>query len=234
VTHTRFDLRASLGVADAEIVGAAYQEGSAYVLEDNLGLYRIDEQGNAERIYQLLPGLTDMAAVGDGRFAITMVNDGFMLDVEKQTFEQHFCYEPGWIGDRFAPTPTMQLTKSVAVDSRAGVIYAQPQTMDETNPENVLLAQVGVWDLATGLELEWHDLENVGYLAGGMVVESDRVLLLGRGDRIDRYRLDTGAMEPAYDLSSNGIDDVRGMALRDDGKLLVVDGRDDELVLVSN
>jgi hypothetical protein len=237
--ENRTDLRRALSADDVDVVGVAFDR-APYVLDAKLGLYRIETDGTGTRIVDLetlsaraplQESLTDLAAIGGGRFALTALNDGFVYDMESGAFEQHFCYEPGWIGDRFDPVPVVQSTHSVAVDAAGNRIYAQPQTLERDDRDEVLLSQVGVWDLETGTELEWYDVPDADFFAGGMMVERDHVVLLAEGDVIHRFDLLSGVMEPITQI--DGVSEIRGLAQNAEGKLLVLDGIADEVVMVA-
>lgn len=95
--------------ADADVVGVAMSpEGKRYILDRNSGLYELDASG--ARLVYITPDsieTTDVVALGFDRFAVTAVNDGFLLDLHNQSFERYFCYLPGDFVGVPGTTPTV-------------------------------------------------------------------------------------------------------------------------------
>jgi hypothetical protein len=150
-----------------------------------------------------------------------------MLQLQTLEFGRHFCYGPE-ILERMIPDAG-QITGAVGCDDLK--IYAQPQTFDE---EGFLIAsQVGVWDLASGMEREWYDLADIDYLAGGLVLWDERTLLLVRDDDVHTFDLETGALRERGSLRELGVLGADGLAYdRARGELLVLDGRINRLFSV--
>jgi len=232
------DLSVAMGVADATPVGVtvAPDTGDRYVLDEQHGLYRIDADGTAELVMALtdfpvadvLPqsNWTDIAALGDGIFALTALSDGYLLDIERNTLMQHFCYEPGW--EEWSSEE--QLTTSLGYDAATQSLFAQPRTqlvdMDGATP---LGAAVGVYDANLGGDApeSWYELQDDAFLATGLAVESSESLLFVEEDgSIHRFRVGS---QPVRLGALRTTVRVEGAAL-DDDVLLIVDAETDLLL----
>src|SRR4051794_14886165 len=89
------DLHVAIGAPDIKAVGVAVDPtGARYLLDETAGLYRLD--GDAATLVlplvdfpppnvPLTPPLTDLVALGEGRFAMTAIGDGFVLDLAHHT-----------------------------------------------------------------------------------------------------------------------------------------------------
>jgi hypothetical protein len=232
----RTDLRDAFA-DDAALVGvtADPSTGELFVLDASRGLYRFQIGEAPELVYDvrdapLLPSaFTDVAALGDGQFALTVVNDGFLLDLASGTLSQHFCDFP----DRPPEEPALsvseqyaregvavrQHTEAVAFSKEHGLLYAQPQTIDEqTNA--VLGSELAAFDAFTGEDLTWVSLPDSGLQAGGMVALGENVLL-GFPEQLWLVGNETSVM-----VASNadlGISRVDGMTLSSRNTLIVLD-----------
>ena len=119
----------------AKSLGEAVKTGKTCVLDDAAGLYRVAPDGTAALVRALAalptpdvpvrPPFTDVVALGDGRFALTAIGDGYLLDLGADTMRQYFCYEPGGF-----PEDEEQRTTAVTYDPVAARLYAQPRTFD--------------------------------------------------------------------------------------------------------
>ncbi len=235
------DLRATLGVADADVVGVSVDplSGQRYLLDRFAGIFELDEGGSATLVLAIdefptpdvLPQSlwTDFVAMGEGRFALTALSDGYLLDLEQDTMIEYFCYEPGdmlfW---------EQQLTHSVTFDHERGLLYAQPITFEEGGFEDpvALSSSVGAYSLEGGQPVSWFEMPERDFLAHGAAVDTDGSLLLGRDNEI--YRFDpSGAAEPQLLGVLSNVDRIEGLAVDAAANtLLVVDGGRDELVEV--
>ena len=235
------DLAAALDLADTDIVGVTVSpdEHRRYLLDRTRGLFELTDEGAAVSILPLsqfptpevavVGEFTDIAALGDERFALTATNNGFLLDLRAGIMVQHFCYLPP---EAEFEEPAYQVTHSLAYDSDAQMLYAQPQSFTEA--DDVLLdSQVGRFDGPSGQELAWFSAPDLEYLAGAIAIEDSATLLLGSGAEIDRYTIGL-TWSPAADLSSYGITDITGLAIdREADTLLVVDGPQGRLLELS-
>jgi len=235
------DLRATLAVVDADVVGVSIDplNGQRYLLDRFAGIFELDEDGSATLLRAIdefptpdvLPQSlwTDFVAMGEGRFALTALSDGFLLDLEQDTMVEYFCYEP-----EDMPFWEQQLTHSVTFDHGRGLLYAQPITFEEGGFEDpvALSSSVGAYSLEGGQPVSWFQLPEQDFLAHGAAIDDDGSLLLGRDNEI--YRFDpSGASEPQLLGVLSNVDRIEGLAV-DAAKntLLVVDGGRDELVEV--
>ncbi len=177
-----------------------------------------------------LPPVTDIVALGEGLFALTTRNMGYELDIATGGLTNHFCYLPGEeIRDEPPPQtvrPTAELSRCVAYDASANLIYAQPQTItDDRDAMEMLFSEVAVFDRTTGEELFFRNLDDAAFSAGGLVAMGDGELLYGERTRLLRGSFDSGDHEAVLDLRSVGIERIEGLALdRAGDALLVVDG----------
>ncbi len=232
------DLAALLGVEDASPVGitVAPDTGDRYVLDEVHGLFKLDDDG-ATRVRSLAEfpeadvwpqsAWTDIAALGDDRFAVTAQSDGYLLDIRANTLMQHFCYEPGW-GEW---ETSYELTTSLGYDPESNSIIAQPQsrTVDELG-ESVTGAAVGVYDANIGgaAPEPWLDLPDASFLATGMAVESVESILLVEDDGdIHRFTMDSHGPRLLGTLQQTS---RVGGATLDGDVLLVVDAETDQLI----
>mgnify|MGYP003376221967 CR=1 FL=1 len=233
----RIDLRAALAAADASPVGVAIDAaGARLVLDEQAGLYRVAADGQATLVralaalpdpgVQIRPPFTDLVALGDGRFALTAIGDGFLLDLAADTMRQYFCYEPGGF-----PEDQEQRTAAIAYDAAAGRLYAQPRTFDVDG--NFLRTEVASYDSTTGVDLSWRALPGE-FAAGGMVAPGGDVLLLGAGRQLHRYDFAAFALAPVEDLGRFGVTSIDGLAIDPVARtLVVVDRSRDELIEIA-
>lgn len=177
-----------------------------------------------------LPAVTDIVALGEGRFALTTRNMGYELDLATGGLTQHFCYLPGdEIREEPPPQttrPTAELSRSVAYDASANLLYAQPQTItDDGGAMEMLFSEVAVFDRVSGDELFFRNLDDAAFSAGGLVAMGDGELLYGERTRLLRGNFESGDHQAVLDLRAVGIERIEGLALdRTADALLVVDG----------
>lgn len=233
----RVDLRTAFAAADASPVGVAIDaDGARLVLDEQAGLYRIAPDGQATLVRSLAalpdpgvpirPPFTDVVALGEGRFALTAIGDGFLLDLPADTMRQYFCYEPGGF-----PEEQEQRTSAIAYDATAGRLYAQPRTFDGDG--NFLRTEVASYDSATGADLTWRALQGE-FSAGGMVALGGDALLLGAGRELHRYDGTTFVLSPIENLGRFGVTSIDGLAIDPIAHtLVVVDRSADELIEIA-
>jgi hypothetical protein len=233
-------LRDALGASDVDVVGVtiAPDTNKRYVLDAERGLFELGAEGataiaGLDRMIpdERLPesAFTDVAALGDDRFAMTALNDGFLLDLDENTFQRYFCYVPGIIEDEYQE-PIVQMTLSLTYDFETQLMYAQPQTFERDMNGDVLRSQIGKFSTQGGEGFGWLELDT-DFVAGGLTAMGEEQLMLGRDSKLYRYDLRTAAFIDEVELEGYGIDSIEAMA-RDpsSGRLLIVDGRSDQLV----
>ncbi len=233
--QSRVDLRLATGQADINPVAVTVTPdgNERFVFADDQGLYDIHEDGTATRVMDMAampnPGVeirlpfTDLVALGDDKFAITAIGDGFLLDTQAQTMALHFCYEPGFMPDDFT-----QRTDAVTYDAGKNQIIAQPQTFDGNS--DVIQSDIGYYDRASGVDRTWYPLD-VDFAAGGMAVGKAGELFLGAGDVLYQYDFDGNRAAVIDNLRRFDIGSIDGLAFDPtSNSLLVVDGSSDELV----
>lgn len=231
----RVDLRSELDIADASVVGVTVDpDGRRFVFDESAGLFELTATGSIA-IMRMVdmpdPGVvvelpyTDAAALGDDQFALTAIGDGFLLDTAENRQSLHFCYEPG-----FFPEEQRQAAFAVTYDRQRDVIYAQPQTF-ESGAQEAVSSDVGVYDRASGADIQWYRLPRSDFRAGGMMVAPDGQLVLGSGSSIYRFDVDTSELERLDRLDRYGVTAIEGLAVdMDAGTLLAIDSDSDQLV----
>jgi hypothetical protein len=238
------DLRAALGVIDAYVVGVtvAPDTGRRYLLDQFAGIFELEDDGSATLVRSpqefpvpdVLPASlwTDFVAMGEQRFALTALSDGYLLDLGEDTMTEYFCYEPD---DEELPWEQLQLTHSVAFDPDLGVLYAQPITFFDGSFDFplALSSSIGSYSLEGGQPTGWFNIADVDFLARGAAVDSDGTLLLGRDDQLFRFDPENNAA-PQLVATLPGVSRIEGLAVDlGRGELLVVDGDLDLLVTLS-
>jgi len=208
-------------------VAVVPETGQRLVLSSWGAIYELgDESG--EPIWMGVPltnpeaQFTDLAALDDGKLALTSWSDGYILDVATGELSLHFCYEPGW----WEPVGTdpIQLSFSVAHDRDAELIYAQPRTIDEGGFGPTTESFVASYDEAGGADLDWWAIDDLDFIAGGMVVlagETTR-LVMGANTELFVFDVESSEMTPVADLTSVDVVSIGGLALDADSDTLLV------------
>ena len=214
-----------------DLVGVAVDPdtGAVSVLDANEGLFRLEDGDliqtaspeTLQRDGEDLRPYTDVVAMGGGEFAVTVRNDGLLLNVPEQVTTQHFCYLPGSeVDEGFeGVTERSQLTHAVAYDAEGDVLFAQPQTFDGVD---VVGAQVGTYaGLEGGQPESWFEFKKEDISATAMAWDGDR-LLMAMGTELYSYTLGDDKPRRYVDLSELGLGGISGMAIRPDDTLVVV------------
>lgn len=233
----RVALTEALGRESVSITGVTLDPntGERYVLDAWSGIWRVD----GDRVEQTLAledfppadvsvwsEWYDFAAMGDGRFAMIAVGDGYLLDTEAETLSQWFCYEPGWMDPEFA-----QESHNLAYDPATDRIFSAPLTRDAD--WNVDRADVATFDGAGAGDLSWFPLAEVDQQFGGMALDPDGTVLLGFEDALFSYELGDTQLTPLGSLAEHGVQQIAGMTVDPaTGNLHVIDGADAELVVI--
>src|SRR6185436_11730908 len=114
--------------ADAKLTGVTVSpSGKTFVLDELSGLYEVGPS-QAKLVFGRAdlarlgadPSLafTDVAALGEQRFALTAENDGFLLDLEANSFSSYFCYLPSVTPAEPPPAPGSNQVVSVSTGYR--------------------------------------------------------------------------------------------------------------------
>lgn len=170
-------------------------------------------------------GFTDVVSLEDGELAITGTSDGFHLELGSGELRSHFCYEPGWFQEM--QNEPIQVSWAVGLDRDAGLLYAQPITIEEAGNGAVTGSYIASYDRAGGTDLSWWQLPSSEFRAGGLVVlpgAGPAQLLLGSGSRLYRFDTEAAELREAGDLSELGVGSIGALAI-DAGtqELLVLD-----------
>lgn len=230
------DLAEGMSLPEVALVGVTVNpdDNRRFVMDAAFGLYEVSPSGDVDEVLRMadfpvpqvgiIGSFTDITALGNDQFALTATNNGFLLDLQQNTLTQHFCYLPD------PSAAVTQVTRSLAFDRAAGLLYAQPQTFDNVSG-TVMESLVGQFDRGTGEDLAWFSLSDPDYSAGAIALEASQVLLMGSGSEVKRYQVSTGAFTPVTDLAEHGVSDIVGMAIDETaGTLLVIDGPSARLV----
>lgn len=214
------------------IVGVTVQpNGTVAVLDAEDGVFELDGDAlvqvaspeTLQRDGADLRPYTDIVAMDDGIFAVTVLNDGLRLDVETQTTTQHFCYLPGG-EDGLIEAERSQLTHAVGYDPENDVLFAQPQSF---LGNELTGAEVGTYNGQFGGQPEgWFELKREEFKAGGMVWDGNRLLMADADNVLHSYTLGDHKPVPYVDLGGLDLGVIQGMSLGADGTLLVVDSND--------
>lgn len=214
----------------------APDDGTIYYLDAASGIYEYDVDGNsmtqvvpAATLYAIGPdsGFTDIAAMGNGDFAITAMNDGFLYESATGEIRSYFCYVPGWVIED--PRPLIQLTNSVAWDAPNRQLIAQPITVDSWTNENIQ-SEVGTFPETGGEGTDWHPIGDPEFSAGASTVDNGTIWL-GCDDRLYEYDLETDALIHVQSLERFSISKIDGMAFTA-AELMVLDSATNELVRI--
>jgi hypothetical protein len=236
-------LSSALGVDEPDVIGVTIDPvtGQRFVLDASAGLFAVLDDGSTSLIRSQedfptpdVPAIstwTDFVALGDNRFAVTARSNGYLLDLVADTMSQYFCYEPGWMEPEVE-----QLTEGVSFDVQSGLLYAQPASYDvsgESGPvDQAITAAIASYTIDGGQPVAWFGIEDVDFLAGGIAVDRDGTLLLGRGDELYRFTPeDEGRLEHIGVLE--GVGRVDGLTVDPEtGILHIIDGERGLLVQV--
>ena len=237
---SRISLTESLAIEYASVTGVTLdpQTGARYVLDANSGIYELDAEGAASLVLAIQDfptpdepprsGWMDIAAMGDGVFALIAIGDGYKLDIGANTLEQWFCYVPDWMD----PEQFDQSSQNLGYDPVSDEIISAPLTLDSQSGDQVTRADVATFDGAGAGDLQWYPLD-VNFDFGGLALRGQDQVLLGAGDQLYGYQMGESSLVEMGSLAEHGIDMVMGMVIDPEtGFLHVVDGADGELVVL--
>lgn len=226
--------------AALDLVGVAVDPmtGARFVLDRSNALYDLDGEGGVtlrldlQEVWGSEP-LMDLCAVSDSELYTVAPENGLKVNLDTNQVTSHFCIEPGMEG--WEENPWIDLrheTHAIACDLASATLYAQPQTVprdsSNTTPER---SEISTYDLPSGADLTWTALPSDLFLAGGMAVLSDDVLILGRDSDLLIFDMVTAELEPLMNLEALGVERIEGLAVDPELQtLLVADGHDGELV----
>jgi hypothetical protein len=225
-----------------DLVGVAVDPltGARFVLDASNRLYDLKSEGALSLRLDLTKAwgdepLQDICAVSDTEIFTVAPGFGLRVNLETESAQSHFCLEPGdpMSGE---PEPWLELrheTHAIACDVEANLIYGQPQTLPRDEGDDTpIRSEVSLYDLPSGADVGWYPLPSELFIAGGMAVVGE-TLLLGRDSLLSSYDIWTGVLEPVLDLAPYGVDRIEGLAPdAERNALLVVDGEDSELLVL--
>jgi hypothetical protein len=223
-----------------ELVGVAVDPltGARFVLDASNRLYDLSADGALSLRLDLRSvwgdePLQDICAVSDTEIFTVAPGFGLRVNLETESAQTHFCLEPG---DPMFDEPWLEFrheTHAIACDVEANLIYGQPQTLPRDEGDDTpIRSEVSLYDLPSGADVAWYPLPSELFIAGGMAVVGD-TLLLGRDSLLSSYDIWTGTLEPVLDLAPYGVVRIEGLAPdAERNALLVVDGDDSELLVL--
>jgi hypothetical protein len=228
---SRLDLRAAMSTGDAAPVGLTLGEnGARFVFDRDAGLLRVEGDTVTTVIDMasmpdpgptapIRPPFTDIVAIAPDVFAITAVNDGYLLDTEAMTLTQHFCYLPG--DEQGTPVVASQRTDAIAYDAENGRIYAQPISYDAV--DTFVGSQLAMYDATTGADNLWNGVDPRVAATAMMVSAADpNYLIIGQGPVLSFATMSSYMPEVVEDLTRFGVSSIDGMAIDRDAHTLVV------------
>lgn len=207
--------------------------GHRFVLGQHV-LYELDDATVVARHWfdRAIPELTDVAAIGDGRLALTGPGEGYRFDPSTGALDRWFCFLPDpevqWPDGLdpgpgpVAPVGYVQRSDAVAVDLARGRIYTQPVSVPAEGGGVPARSQIAVFPSTGGVATRWYELPSARFRAGGMSVDARGELVLGRWDELFRFDLDAGLLTPWLHLRHAGVHDIQGLAFDVDGETLLV------------
>lgn len=212
-----------------EVTGISADPDGAqrYVLDGESGIFELQTDGELRLIWERpadLPVLTDLCAIGGGRFIAAADGDGYVVDTASGAARQHFCLEPGW--DPSFDEDVRHLNRSVACDLENRLIYGQPRTVPRVGDPTPLRAEIASYSLVNGEDLTWIRLPEDDFYAGGMTMIPGGRLLLATGSQLSIFEPSTGSLVPHVDLAYTGIRNIAGLAFHpESGRVSVLDER---------
>lgn len=236
---TRTSIPEMLGTATTVPVGLTITpDTDELVLLDAMhGVYKLDPErrfqlvaDNASLLRQSSNGweFTDIAALGSDQFALTSLDDGFLLDLRDGSLRQHFCYVPGSF--IIGSNQIAQLTNGVAFDPRTGRIIAQPVTYQMSNG-SATRSDVGTFPITGGEGDDWHPIADPEFLADAIAVDRDGRLWLAKRSSLYHYDLTNDELIFVQSLKRFDVTNVTGMTFHNDD-LMVIDMSSRELVCI--
>ncbi len=216
---TRSDLGARLG-ADVSPSGLTVdaETGHRFYLDAERGIFEELADGEVVNRWQPtpdLPRLTDLCAMGGGRFIAAADGDGYVIDIASGAARQHFCLEPEWDPDFDDGTEGQldHLNRSVACDVKAGLIYGQPQSVPVHGDAGPVRSEISSYRLSTGVDVDWVTLPSADYHAGGMTVVDTGRLLLAAGSTLSLYEADTQRLTTIDVLADDGVQRIEAISI---------------------
>lgn len=202
-----------------------------YVLDGETGIFELSQDGQLILLWERptdLPVLTDLCAIGGGRFIAAADGDGYVIDTASGAARQHFCLEPGW--DPGFEEDVRHLNRAGSCDLDNRVIYGQPRTVPREGAPLPLRAEIARYAPINGEDLQWVRLPDDTFYAGGMTIIPGGRLLLATGTQLSIFNLSTERLVPHVDLAYMGIQDIAGLAFHpDSGRVSVLDDRTQRL-----
>lgn len=165
--------------------------GKLYVLVADTGIFELVGD-SAELVYawgeiaaedgkEPMGTFTDLAALGDGLFALTVPNDGYLLDLKARKMWQHFCYLPRVRSVLVEGTTSIsvayqeqgievwQATEGLAYELETGLLWAQPVTR-RSEDDTILGSELASFASDTGTPQTWYQFVDTEFIAGAIAV----------------------------------------------------------------
>ncbi len=238
-----WDLSAALPVG-SKLVGVSRdpEANELFVLEESTGIYRVNEDRSIELVFS--PGditpedgrepqglFSDFVALGQDRFALTVPNEGYMLDVPNQLMWRHFCYLPNY-ESALDPTETSisvqfqldghevwQGTDSLTLEVATGLLWATPRTF-LTETDELVGSELASFDYATGEPQQWWRFNRADFHAGAMAI-SDAYYYFAMDDSIQVVERVENSFTETISFSGNGFETISGLHRQESGTMLI-------------
>ena len=196
-----------------------------YVLDGEAGIFEMNADETLTLIWErpdTLPPLTDLCAIGGGRFIAAADGDGYVIDLASGAARQHFCLEPGW--DPGFDEEVRHLNRSVACDLENRLIYGQPRTVPQTGEPLPIRAEIASYSLISGNDLQWIQLPDPEFYAGGMTILPGGRVLLGMDSTLHVYDPAAGVLVDTQNIAGLGVRVIAGLSFQPQtGQLTVLD-----------
>jgi hypothetical protein len=203
-----------------------------FVLDAQLGIFELLPGGQLIQLWQRphdLPELTDLCAVGGGRFIAAADGDGYVIDIAAGSAKQHFCLEPGW--DPGFSEDFVHKNRSVACDLENRLIYGQPQTVPQEGEPLPIRSEVASYSLISGDDLEWMELPDPAFHADGMTMLTHGRLLLAQGTELSVFDPSVGVFVANTDVAEHGIEGIQGLSFDPaTGLVIVLDSAQSKII----
>lgn len=169
----------------------------------------------------------DLAVLDSRRIALIAQDEGLVIDRQTGQELSRFCYRPDDV--RWQDPIAWQLSRALGYDPQEDRLYVQPQTFPGGGT-TASTSQVGLFDPKRDEPLEWRDIDQPTFSAGGLAVETRERTWLGMGTRLYLYDARTGTFGGWWDLFGT-VTSIDGLAFdRQHRTLVVLDAEARELV----
>lgn len=208
-------------------------EGERYLWVPGQGVVHL-ERGGPELILPAAmlgsrqrTSFEDLAVLDARRIALIAQDEGIVVDRHSGLELSRFCYLPDDV--QWQDPIAWQLSRALGYDPQEDRLYVQPQTFPGGGT-TASTSQVGLFDPKQDEPLEWQDLAQPTFSAGGLAVQTRERTYLGMGTRLYLYDARAGTFGGWWDLFGT-VTSIDGLAFdRLNRTLVVLDAQARELV----